>query len=356
MNQLSVDSEKLSFDSLRVRVPLSKCEWVSHRIQDIIERVSIISGEVYESETKNKERFEQNGISTKVSIESEFNGVSYLPYVVILVNAKMLKTQYLHGINGDNVKDIYSFIQDLNLVKFSFDTFIDSECTDMDVKMDLVSTDSNMKEVFDVMLKNAKPCIDFDKGVKRFWEKENKGIQFNKRQTTKYKTAPFVKIYSKTLDLKTKSNKFALEYLNEIPKDLWRMEYNIKNKKHLKLLFGMNQGNKLKDILELSQENLSQAMQTTLKAVLSKRVNEIILNDNIPPKDLILVNALIMHLDNGFTWEPLKRGLLGSLSGSNRTKKAVQLDTLFNSYIKPIERYSNQKNVDSVLAKIGYTF
>lgn len=349
MNQLSVDS-------LRVRVPLSRCEWVSYKVQDIIERSSKTTGEILESEQKNKERFEQFGVSTKVSIESEFNGISYLPYVVILVNAKMLKSQYLHGINGKNVKEVYSFIQDLDLVKFTFDTFLDSECTDIDIKKDLVSNDSEMKQAFEVMLKNAKPCIDFDKGVKRFWKQDNKGIQFNKRETTKYRTAPFVKIYSKTGDLKTKSNVFALEYLGEVPENLWRIEYNIKNKKHLRLLFGMEQGNKLKDILNLSQGELSQAMQTTLKAVLSKRVNDIILNDNIPPKDLILVNSLIMHLDNGLTWEPLKKGLLGSLKGANRTKKAVQLDSLFNSYIKPIERYSNQKKIDSILTQIGYTF
>ena len=96
--------------------------------------------------------------------------------------------------------------------------------------------------------------------------------------------------------------------------------------------------------------------ERTLRALVSKRLKEAVANDQIAPKDLLLVNFIIHALDLGSTWAVSKAIGLGTLSGSNRVKKSAQLEDLYNSYIAPIKKYSNYKNVDKVLEQIGYTY
>ena len=242
----------------------------------------------------------------------------------------------------------------LEVVQFSLKELLKSECTDIDFKKDFKAEDQDMKEAFDLMRENSRPSSDYDKGNKLFWRKDNKGLQFNKRTTTKIKTAPFFKIYSKTLDLLNKSNVFAYAHFKEIPLDLWRMEFTIKNKKHLE---SFGHGNTFSDLLSLSSEDIEHMGTTSLKAVLQQRVRENALcNDSIPPKDIMWVNALILLLDSGMHWTIIKKNIIGSITGSSRSRKDKQLDGLYDSYIRPIEQYSAALNVDSILNQIGYNF
>ena len=145
-----------------------------------------------------------------------------------------------------------------------------------------------------------------------------------------------------------------MAYLDNIPQDLWRMEYTIKNKKHLQ---AFEIGNTFSDLLSLSQEQLEAISQKSLKAVLEKRIKPLMqLSDNIPPKDLILVNSLIMLLDSGHQWTIIKTQLLGSLQGYNKSKKGLLLESLFQDYIRPIEGYSKHQAIDEILNQIGYNF
>jgi hypothetical protein len=162
-----------------------------------------------------------------------------------------------------------------------------------------------------------------------------------------------MKIYFKTGELISKSNIFALEHLNELPEDLFRVEFTIKNKEHLKI---SNMSNTLEGLLNTPQEVINEAYERTLRALVSKRLREAVANDTISPKDLAVVNLIIQVLDAGGTWEVCKINTLGTLTGSNRVKKNAQLEDLYNSYIAPIKKYSNFKNVDRVLEQIGYTY
>ncbi len=106
-----------------------------------------------------------------------------------------------------------------------------------------------------------------------------------------------------------------------------------------------------------SQSQYELAYQRILRTVLNARIkSDRLKNNDVPPKDLIMLNAIIMCLDTGNTWSMVKKNLLGSLEASNRTKKSIYLDDLFDSYIKPIEAYSNYDRIDSVLEQIGYVF
>ena len=343
-----------SVDSLKIRIPITRVKILDESIRDIVARVSTSTGEILEEKQNTKASRDADGIKTTFSIEQRSTQFDTIQYLIILVNAKQLKEQYFDGITVNNVVQLHRYLMALEVVQFSLKELLKGECTDIDFKKDFEATEEDMKGAFDLMQANATPSPDYDKGNKLFWQKDNKGLQFNKRETTKIKTAPFFKIYSKTLDLLHKSNIFALAHFKEIPQNLWRMEFTIKNKKHL-ASFG--HGNTLSDILSLSPEQIEEMGTASLKAVLQQRVRENSKdNDSIPPKDLILVNALILLLDNGIQWTIIKKNLLGSLSGSNRSRKDKQMDGLFNSYIRPIESYSSALNVDSVLNQIGYNF
>ena len=345
---------KYSVDSLKVRIPITRVKILDESIREMVLKVSGSTGDILEEKANTKATRDADGIKTTFSIEQRATQYDTIQYLIILVNAKQLKEQYFDGIQIGNIADLHRYLISLGVVQFSLKELLKGECTDIDFKKDFEATDEDVREAFDLMQKNSTPSADYDKGNKLFWKRDNKGLQFNKRETTKIKTAPFFKIYSKTLDLLHKSNIFALAHFKEIPQNLWRMEFTIKNKKHL-ASFG--HGNTLSDILSLSSEQIEEMGTASLRAVLEQRVRENSKDiDSIPPKDLILVNALILLLDNGIQWTIIKKNLLGSLSGSNRSRKDKQMNSLFNSYIRPIEHYSSALNVDSVLNQIGYNF
>ena len=343
-----------SMDSLKVRIPLAKVKVLDESIRELVLKVSAQSGEVLESIENTKANRDEKGIKTTFSIEQRATKFDTIPYLIILINAKQLKSRYFEGITTSNVTGLYSYLMSLDVVKFSLKELLKSECTDIDFKKDFEADELDIKKAFDTMQSHATPAKDYDKGSKLFWQKDNKGLQFNKRNSTKFDSAPFLKIYSKTLDLKGKSNIFALNYLDTIPQDLWRIEYTIKNKKHLATF---DIGNTFSDLLSLSQEQMGAMCDKSLKAVLEQRTRDVVKYPNeIAPKYIILVNSLIWHLDNGNQWGVIKSNLLGSLKGTNRSKKNTQLDELYKAYIRPIEGYNKHLAIDSILNQIGYTF
>lgn len=342
-------------DSLRIRIPLIHCEILDIKLQEIRHLVGDITGEVYESKLNTSRFISTTGITTTISVTKEPTQWNKLDYhVVILTNSKALKGDYFKGISKSTFKQLYDYIISLGVVKFSYQAFKEAQCTDIDIKTDISCIDSVMKATFKVLTGHSKEHKEMDRGVKSKWTKYNKMVQYNKRQNTDFMKAPFLKIYAKSLELEFNSGEFALNHLTEIPQDTWRIEYTIKNKKHLNTL---NMPNTLGELVECSQEQFESAYQTSMRAVLNERIRkDRIQSTDISPKDIPLINAIIICLDAGSTWSVLKSNLLGSLEGSNRTKRATHLQDLFDAYIKPIKAYSNHERIDSVLVQIGYTF
>ena len=342
-----------AIDSLKLRMPLNRVKVLDEHIREIIANVSTRTGEVLEEKENTRSSRDEQGIKTEFSIEKRATQFETVEYLIILVNAKQLKQRYFEGIKAMNVAHLHSYLVGLGVVQFSLKEFLKAECTDIDFRKDFTAKEEDMKEAFNVMHGNAKASTDYDKGSKLFWKKDNKGLQFNKRNTTKIRTAPFLKIYSKTLDLLHKSNVFALSHFDIIPQDLWRLEFTIKNKKHLD---SFGHGNSLSELISLTAEQINAMSTASLKAVLNQKTRELKETEGIPPKDVYEVNSLIMLLDSGHQWHTIKMKLLGSLTASNRSKKLKRMEELYENYIRPIEGYSKQFAVDDVLNQIGYSF
>lgn len=345
-----------SIDSLKIRIPTNQCTIIDSELNSIQHIVSSKTGEILESKLNTRKFISQTGISTTISITKELISWNQTElHVVVLINSKALKSNYFTGITKDTLKQLYQYFIDLNVVQCSFESFKAAQCTDIDVKSDIVCNDSDMQSVFRIVHNGSKEHKQMDRGVKSSWTKTNKMIQFNRRENINFQKAPFLKIYAKSLELKSaKTSEFVINYLNEVPVKTWRIEYTIKNKKHLNLL---KMPNTFGELCECSQEQYESAYQFSMRVVLNERLKkDRVLSDNISPKDIPMINAIIICLDTGCTWSMLKSNLLGSLEGSNRTKRAIYLESLFTSFIKPIEAYSNYERVDSLLDQIGYTF
>lgn len=352
-------SMKFSIDSCCIRLPLNQVKILDSNIEALLITIVEDTGEIVRTEENNKITKEFKGIKSKFSIELQFNKSNVREeHLVITINSKMLRKRYFEGITLDNISEVHKYLMEQEAVSFSLETMLTAQAVDIDFKRDFTAKREAVVKALNVMYKNAVPQIEIDKGARKFhlnkgYSGDNIGLQFNKRETTSISTAPFMKIYYKTGDLLTKSNLFALEHLEELPNDLWRTEFTIKNKKHLAM---HNMGNTLEELLSTPQEVIEEAYSKTLRAVMNKRLREAMHSGLISPNDLLLVNSTIINLDCGYTWAILKENLLGTLEGSNRTKKRQRLEELFNAYIKPIKKYSNYQQLDNVLAEIGYTF
>ena len=344
-----------SIDSLRIRIPLAQCKIIDSELNSIQHTISSNTGEIIESKLNTVAHRSETGITTKISISKEpIDKLRFELHIVILVNSKCLQKEYFTGITKETLKQVYKYIMSLNVISFSFDSFRQAQCTDIDIKTDISCTDTDMKTAFDILNSGCKEHKQIDRGIRSSWTKDNKMIQFNRRQNTDFIRSPFLKIYAKSIQLMTDSKEFAVNYLSSFPNDLWRIEYTIKNKKHLNAL---KLPNTLEALASCSQSQYELAYQTSLRSVMNARIKtDRLPSDNISPKDIPMINAIIICLDTGSTWSMLKSNLLGSLEGSNRTKRSAHLQDLFDSYIKPIEAYSNFERIDSVLEQIGYVF
>jgi|APGre2960657404_1045060.scaffolds.fasta_scaffold40538_2 hypothetical protein len=343
-----------SIDSLRVRIPMKECTIVDNDLNAIFHTINSHTGEILETKLNSKSNRTETGISTHFHLTKEYNNSNVLEsHIVILLNAKALKEQYFTGINDKTLNNLYQYIQGLNVVSFSFKAFKQAQCTDIDIKKDIQCDKQTMLKAFKVIKENAKAHKEKNIGLNK--GSNDKMLSFNDRKNTNFLKAPFLKIYDKTTELKENSIDFMLSNLKQVPNDLWRIEYTIKNKKHLNKL---NIPNTLGEIAKVKQDCFEAGYQTTLRACLNKRIREIRETSTaIQPKDIILTNSVILLFDTGkYTWSTLKSTLLGSLTGSNRCKKDKQLQYIYESYIKPIERYSNYEKLDTILNQIGYTF
>ena len=343
-------------DSLKIRIPLNRVKVLDSSIGDTVARVSMTTGNILEEAPTTKASRDENGIKTVFSIEQRATQHRTVQYLVILINAKQLGARYFEGITLSNVVELHSYLMGLEVVVFSLKELLKGECTDIDFRKDFTAGEEEMKEALNHMHQQATPSTDYDKGSKLFWKKDNKGLQFNKRTTTKIKTAPFLKVYSKSLDLLHKSNVFALAHFDTIPQNLWRLEFTIKNKKHLDS-FGI--GNKLEDVLSIPADSIEAMCTKSLKAVLTpnkKLGPQVEDKTTIPPRDVFEVNGLIMLLDTGMQWHNVKEGILGRSTGSSRSRKLQRLEYLHGSYIRPIERFNSAHAVDDLLKLIGYAF
>ena len=352
-----VDSEnKTEIDSLKIRIKTDKIQITDSKLTGTKITILQETAEVLREFKDNALKFSNNGISTRFAIElMPINSKGFTEeYLTILVNSKLLKSRYLEGITKENIREVYNEIQNYNVVKFSFDDFMQGACTDIDFKTDTrLSIELFQDELIKYFKYNAKESKQKEKGYRVFNELGNKGIQFSDRRTTLFKTNPFWKLYYKEIELKTNSADFNSKYLQgQDIKNLIRFEYTIKNNKHLKAL-NIN-SNTLEHILNLTDNKKKQMLSDTINTHLEGNKIIQIKKAGMSPTDSVLVNLITMQMQGGNSYEMIRNFALSSINDKvSKSRKKAQLDVLYLEHIKGSKKDISTQKIYDVFSLIG---
>jgi len=247
LNRLYADvPNSIRIDSLKLRIPLSLISLKDTSVLNHYIEVNESTGEFNPEEYKLKFKEYLFTTTSKVKIGIErrntFQGGNE-ECLMIYLNSKILRERYFQGLHFDLIKDVYSDLISLNIFDLDFDTFVRSECTDIDFKFDEVMNQETWNSLLDEFMRLTLQSAELDKGYKRFkptkQEPLNNGLQYNKRATAT-PSRPFLKLYWKGGELLSNSLDYYNEHLNQANEDqvkqIVRIETTIKNKEHAKKL------------------------------------------------------------------------------------------------------------------------
>ena len=224
--------QRVKVDSLKLRIPLEDVNVVSTTFREKYQKL-YITGELDECVS-----LDQHKTNITTGITSRIGVVSHLvtqheckEFLYIQVNSKMCKGRYLEGITLDTIRCVYDYIISLGIVYFSYDTFLDSFVSDIDLAYDVDIAVADMismnQALYSAVRVNMVKYMD-----KPFRRNDNVGLQFNRREKA-MPSAPFVKIYHKGLEMAHKSKEFYDEYLSMFDLSRYgRVEFTIKGAKH----------------------------------------------------------------------------------------------------------------------------
>ena len=335
----------IGVDSLKIRLPLSQVNVLEPTLKGKWRLVHIETGVEDTSVFKdNSLTFREDGITTRFAIEQIFNS----EFLTILVNSKILKGKYFQGITKDTIEDVYRGLMAYNVIWVDFDTFYElAEVTDVDIKKDAIVPKHIYEQCINECRNISRPSKNKNKGYRFFNQNKNKGIEWSDRRATSFKTNPYLKIYHKETELKHNSSEFAEKYLSHINyDDLVRMEATLKNAKHFRHL-GIKD-NKLKTLLELSQDKLQSVMSEALKSHLEPRIKQIKDDNKLTPTELIFYGSMMLCAKNGVSYESYKRNVLSLIDSKvERSRKRGVLDNIYKSFVEGTkeDKSSQEKDV-----------
>lgn len=246
--------EIIKIDSLKIRIPKYLVNYVDDTFAEEYQKVYVKTGMIEDHVNLDKHKVNvTSGISSRIAVFNSLQGGKSEEQIVIQCNAKQLKEKYLQGITRATLPALYQYIIDLNIVYFTYETFLNAYVSDIDFCYDVKVTPKAMIEANQEIYNSVKPSC-FKYVSKPFRQKTNVGMQFNTREKAT-PGRPYVKIYHKTLELQTKSSEFAEKYLvGQDYQDIGRLEYTIKNSKHRKQL-GI-QASTLNELLNIDQSKI----------------------------------------------------------------------------------------------------
>jgi hypothetical protein len=352
-----------STDSFKLRLQVSKLEGYDRELSALFETTTT-NTDTGESETEAEWKrrakiYECNKYNYRASFSTNIrvSATEFTDVIIILINSKQLKERYFEGITRKNINVIYKEIIKLGIVDCSLSAFLNGQITDIDFKKDWRLKMDEYKEVIKACEIMTKESPKSDIGCRPFKDKDNYGIQWSVRQSTKYLTNPFLKIYSKDLELmkpteKEGSNDFYNEYLKGYDiANLKRIETTVKNKKHFESLNLGVPTNSLKDILNLSQESMNKILSISVNAHLSSRIKARTFTDKTnmtPDKRLILNSILGYTTELNWSMPKIESLLLNGIENKfTKSKKKKLINELYNDYINKTDYDFKRSKVNS---------
>lgn len=341
-------------DSLKVRIPLSEVTITNQGVFGSKYIVDAESGDV-ESEYKQKRyKVSKEGITTSFGLESQVGADQKVnEYLVILFNSKLLQHKYFEGITLDNIEFVYTQIQGLGVAYFTYETFLKAEATDVDYKQDYFVT------LFDKMTQyiysHAKPSRKVGRGCNVFDKRHNKGIEFGNRDTAS-PANPYLKIYHKGLELLHSSKVFYAKYLNHSDvdvKNMARVEFTIKNKKHFKK--HQVEDTTLGALLGISQSKLQEILKHTFDAHVAKRITIKKVKEDMTPTDLVSYNFMSILIEQGNSYNIVREmAIFGTTDKVSRSRIRTRLDKIYDTHIKNSDDDKMAEHMSVLFEGVGW--
>lgn len=277
-----INGNEISIDSLKVRIPLSKCDILMPELTQKYVLIGDEFGDIDESYTKKYSyRVEAPHYSTKYFIQTQGNERrEQEQYIVIHLTAKILESRYFEGITEGNIRLVYDSLIKHKVVLFTYQDFLESSGgTDIDFKYDFSYMEGQKGEPIPLFKEFTMQLWSITQSkykeiAKRFPIKKeagitSQGIQWNNR-TSATERKPFVKFYNKQLHIQKDDGMkgFAEAYLTKEQAEAvkFRVEVTVKNKKAIK--WHKIKGNTLKELLSLTPKQKLHILTKSIKVYL----------------------------------------------------------------------------------------
>jgi len=360
---------KFEVDSLKLRIPFNEITIINSEIVDKIGVYNAESGEVIEEpKPRNWYRIEKKNkrgeklYSYKLSIENitlEKGRVS--KHLCIQLNSKILEKDYFKGLTPGTIEKAYNILMNERIVSFSLEAFLNAESTDIDLKKDIIN--EHFIPSIEVLYSMSIPYKKAKQGANIFREKDNKGIEWSNRRTAT-PTNPFLKLYHKGIQCVSSKDMlpFYREYLKpgemqglEQIEDRVRIEYTLKNKKHLKK-YGIV-SHRLKDIISISQEKKNDMLKDIISYHLEAREPQSIKpKEGLAPMDMILYSTMSDMVENTIRSKDdiVKKHIEFIEEKNARYRAKKRLNMIFDTYISTRIKAKENESISSLFNALNW--
>lgn len=142
-------TDTIEVDSLRLRIPLSQIERINTttvfnphlEVAENTGEVVSLKGKGHRIRISDSATIHVNIAKVKTSLHG------HTECLVILLNSKILESDYFNGITSNNIGRIYDKLIASGLFYFDLDTFLNADCTDIDFKFDELMNEAERIEI-----------------------------------------------------------------------------------------------------------------------------------------------------------------------------------------------------------------
>jgi hypothetical protein len=346
-----------SIDSFKLRFPIDSVDIIDERIYEHQTKYTISdsSGEI-----RNEEKIQNNSFKhqfIEYHIHFRLEDIFAESYVAILINSKLLESDYRQGIHKGNIKQVYEKIQGCNVIDLTFDEFMQGIVSDLDIKKDVILSKDLFRKAIPEFKKKTIPQKHQGEGVLSFTQWDNLGIQWNSRKHSS-PSKPFLKFYHKGIEAICSKNKGFFEYyvdVNELS-DIVRIETTIKNKKHLQK-HGI-QGNTLKEVIEIPTQKLDSIIRHSVTSNLYERIQIMKPRNqaNLSPSDTTLFALMSYAIkSNGMSIDEVINYVLSHHESKlSRHREKARLKRIYSEQIESEKYADNNEKITSFFSAIGW--
>ena len=282
-------------------------------------------------------------------------------YCLVTINSKQLQNQYFKGITKSTIKDLYNYVISAGVIKCSFETFVNSRVSDVDICFDIL--DFGNKHHRDLLnVSKSKVAIERYSYVD-YKGKDKSTLQYHNRiDARKSSVLPYLKIYAKSEELIGHSTKFYKAFIapqedleSIVLQGITRVEYTLANRRQMKS-FGLDIAT-LKDVINLSDKEYTRVLNMILDNYNGMNIRAVANDNELSRTDLLIVGLITELVEQGLSAPRIidVAGLYGnSPSDKSKNKRRVrELVEYVTNKNKLAENEVKQKQVNEVLQFMG---